>query len=192
MSHLNIHTGQHLQPVAASTECEIAALGGRLRAATLADLPQLQAAVGHPSFPTMLPLRQHWQQGSLATWLQRFAGTNQEGMPILWSLDLPDHPCAAQICALPRAGEQDLALSYWLHPTFWRQGLLSTALAALLAHLARNWDQRRYWAACSPDNLASAALLRKLGFTQIPGAGPSYTVHDQVLNTIAFQLQLPA
>lgn len=56
------------------------------------------------------------------------------------------------------------ALGFWVGPPWWRSGLASEALAALIAHLFATRDVAALEARAFADDVASAALLGRLGF----------------------------
>lgn len=55
-------------------------------------------------------------------------------------------------------------LGYWLMPTYWRQGLLTEALPSVFRYAFNALGVHRIHADVEPANVASCALLRKLGF----------------------------
>lgn len=55
-------------------------------------------------------------------------------------------------------------LGYWLMPEHWRQGILSEALPTIIRYAFREMGIHRLHADVDTENLASCALLRKLGF----------------------------
>jgi [ribosomal protein S5]-alanine N-acetyltransferase len=56
-------------------------------------------------------------------------------------------------------------IGYELASDWWRRGLMTEALGAMLAFGFDRMDLNRIEALVMPDNVASARLLRKLGFT---------------------------
>ncbi|MCU6435634.1 GNAT family N-acetyltransferase [Undibacterium sp. Jales W-56] len=55
-------------------------------------------------------------------------------------------------------------LGYWLHPDYWRQGVMQECLRSVLAHVFSTRQLHRIEAEVEPDNDASSDLLLKLGF----------------------------
>ncbi|RMG71487.1 MAG: N-acetyltransferase [Bacteroidetes bacterium] len=53
---------------------------------------------------------------------------------------------------------------YWLLPAYWRQGIAREAVSRLLDHGFAHAPYHRVEARVEPDNVASCALLRILGF----------------------------
>lgn len=62
------------------------------------------------------------------------------------------------------AQHRRLEIGYELHKDYWRQGLMSEALAAVLRFCFDCLQAHRVEADVTEGNVASAALLRKLGF----------------------------
>ncbi len=63
-----------------------------------------------------------------------------------------------------RGVAQCASLGYWIGEGFARQGLMTDGLAAVLDFAFERLALHRIEAACLPDNDASQALLRKIGF----------------------------
>lgn len=61
---------------------------------------------------------------------------------------------------------QSCSVGYWVGKRHARRGYTSGALLAVLPFIFDDLGLRRLEAACLPDNEASNALLRKLGFSQ--------------------------
>ncbi len=57
-------------------------------------------------------------------------------------------------------------IGYELHPTYWRQGIASEAIKAILRFGFQEMGLHRIEANVDPNNNASASLLRKLGFKE--------------------------
>ncbi|MFZ6846006.1 GNAT family N-acetyltransferase [Undibacterium sp. RuTC16W] len=55
-------------------------------------------------------------------------------------------------------------LGYWLHPDYWRQGVMQECLRAMLAHAFSAGQLHRVEAEVESTNKASSELLLKLGF----------------------------
>jgi RimJ/RimL family protein N-acetyltransferase len=64
-------------------------------------------------------------------------------------------------------GTDDRELGYWLGPDHWGRGLMSEAVAAIVAHGFETLGVHRLHATTDPDNAASQRVLVKAGFRQI-------------------------
>ncbi len=67
-------------------------------------------------------------------------------------------------------------IGYWLGETYWRQGIMSRALPIFIEELPPHITQLR--AKCFDFNPASAALLRRCGFTQNAAASSMELAKD--------------
>ena len=65
----------------------------------------------------------------------------------------------------PRRGANALEIGYWIHKDFINQGLATEITAALTKVAFEFLEMRRIEIHCALENLASAAVPRKLGYT---------------------------
>ncbi len=65
-----------------------------------------------------------------------------------------------------RGVAQMCSVGYWIGERYARQGFMSEALSALIAHAFGNLGLHRVEAACLPSNAASISLLRRNEFVQ--------------------------
>jgi ribosomal-protein-alanine N-acetyltransferase len=63
--------------------------------------------------------------------------------------------------------EQHVELSYWLSPLYWRQGLISEALSCVLNEWHLIHQKTTVYSDCHVNNLASIALLEKIGLQRV-------------------------
>ncbi|HUN52612.1 MAG TPA: GNAT family N-acetyltransferase [Candidatus Sulfotelmatobacter sp.] len=75
-----------------------------------------------------------------------------------------------------------LELGWIMVPAFWRRGLMSEALGAVLRHCFTAMDVHRVEATIEPENRASLALAAKFGF--VPEGGP---MRDRLLVSGSFR-----
>lgn len=66
-------------------------------------------------------------------------------------------------CELILRGRNQGEVSYVLHPDYWGQGLATAAARQLVQLGFGEYHLHRIFATCDPRNLASAAVLRRLG-----------------------------
>jgi RimJ/RimL family protein N-acetyltransferase len=64
-----------------------------------------------------------------------------------------------------RLGENELEIGYWIHKDHINQGLVTESTAALVKVAFEIIHVHRLEIHCDPQNFASAAIPRKLGFT---------------------------
>ena len=58
-------------------------------------------------------------------------------------------------------------IAYLINPLLWGQGLGTEAARLLLSEL-RNVGEKEFWGTCVPENFASARVMERLGFVEIP------------------------
>jgi ribosomal-protein-alanine N-acetyltransferase len=63
-----------------------------------------------------------------------------------------------------RGVSQSLSVGYWIGETYARQGLMTSALAAVIPFVFQTLGFHRLEAACLPSNIPSRQLLEKTGF----------------------------
>ncbi|MGB0534091.1 MAG: GNAT family N-acetyltransferase [Paracoccaceae bacterium] len=72
-----------------------------------------------------------------------------------------------------RGPSQVGTIGYWVGQQYARQGFMSEAIVAMVAHAFGALDLSRVESACLPDNLASRGVLEKAGF-KYEGVAQSY------------------
>jgi ribosomal-protein-alanine N-acetyltransferase len=72
-----------------------------------------------------------------------------------------------------RGPSQVGTIGYWVGQQYARQGFMSEAIIAMVAHAFGALDLSRVESACLPDNVASRGLLEKAGF-KYEGVAQSY------------------
>nr|WP_321242910.1 GNAT family N-acetyltransferase [uncultured Tolumonas sp.] len=60
-----------------------------------------------------------------------------------------------------------MELSYWLSPSYWRQGLMTEAVSCVLSEWLRTYPQIPVYSNSNINNLASIALLKKMGMQMV-------------------------
>jgi len=80
-----------------------------------------------------------------------------------------------------RVGTSTVDLGYALARRWWRQGLMSEAVAAVVAWALAQPTIYRVWATCDIDNVASARLLERVGMER-EGVLRRWLVHPNLSN----------
>lgn len=99
-------------------------------------------------------------------------GLFNDGMGFRWAIALREDPGKLiGSCGFfsVRRGTQTVEAGYELHPDFWRRGIMTEALRAVIQFSFGMQDLmqvHRIEALVAPGNLASNRLLEKLGFVQ--------------------------
>jgi [ribosomal protein S5]-alanine N-acetyltransferase len=73
--------------------------------------------------------------------------------------------CVAGNCELNLRSQIQGEISYALHPDYWGKGLATAAARQLVQLGFDDHDLHRIFATCDPRNVASAAVLQRLGMT---------------------------
>jgi ribosomal-protein-alanine N-acetyltransferase len=87
-------------------------------------------------------------------------------------------------CRLPEIG-------FILHPDYWSQGYATEAMTALVPHIFATSDLPALTADVDPDNLASRAVLRKLGFVETHRAERTFCLGGVWADSIYLELARP-
>lgn len=73
--------------------------------------------------------------------------------------------CVIGNCELNLRGRSQGEISYGLHPGYWGKGLATTAARQLVQVGFEKHGLHRVFGTCDPRNVASAAVLRRLGMS---------------------------
>ena len=83
-------------------------------------------------------------------------------------------------------------VGFLLHPDYWRQGIMTEAMAVIIAHLFEASDRTQLTADADPRNAASVSLLMSLGFEQTHRAEKTYCINGEWSDSVYFALQRPS
>jgi len=132
------------------------------------DLDDLLAVNGDPEVTRFLPYATWHSLEDGRAWLRRAQALGAAGNGR--QLVIVHHDDARVIGTLLLfrfdEGSARVELGYVLGRSHWGQGLMSEAVEATCAHAFSTLGIRRIEAEVNPDNAASNALLRKVGFTR--------------------------
>lgn len=136
-----------------------------LRHLTLNDAPFIVELLNEPSFLRFIgdrgvrsqqDARQYILNGPIASYKRNGFG--------LWLTFLKETGDPIGICGLlKRDSLPDADVGFAFLPAHWRQGYAFEAASAVVAHGRRSLGLKRILAITAPDNLASIALLEKMG-----------------------------
>jgi len=126
-------------------------------------------------------------------WLeQRFARLESRASPngqeqwLNWVIRLPTGALARYVQATI-AHDRTAHIAYEIGSKFWRQGIGSTAVSAMLGELAATYAVHTFAATLKARNYRSVALLRRLGFrSRVPRGLPdvTYTSDELVMHRV--------
>lgn len=82
-------------------------------------------------------------------------------------------------------------VGFMLRRPFWRQGIVSEAMTAILPHIWAVTDHDHLFADADPDNAASCGLLRALGFRETHRARNTFCIDGVWVHSVYFRLDRP-
>ena len=125
-------------------------------AVRLLNEPSFLRYIGDRKVRTIADARKYIREGPLASYTRHGFG--------LYVVELKDSRVPIGICGLlKRESLEDCDVGFAFLPQFWSRGYAFEAASAVLAE-ARAAGMKRILAITAPDNVASIALLEKLGF----------------------------
>ena len=140
----------------------------RLRLVTEADLPSLLEVNSNAEVTALLPYATWSSLSDGEAWYERMSGIQATGLALQFVVVNKSTGTAIGTCLLFRFEEASarVELGYALGRAFWGQGFMREALTALLNRAFGSMGLRRIEAEVDPRNIASAALLTRLGFAR--------------------------
>jgi ribosomal-protein-alanine N-acetyltransferase len=92
----------------------------------------------------------------------------QDGLGIRWAIALRDQPRLIGTCGYNTFDHESRRseIGYDLARAYWRRGIMSEALGAVLRYGFTTLDLHRVEATVAPENIASRRLLEHLGFRE--------------------------
>ena len=140
----------------------------RVRPLAAADLDDLMAVNGDPEVTRFLPYTAWSAPADAQAWLERMKAMQEVGTGCQLVISLSETDKAVGTILLFRYDEQSarVELGYALAKEYWGQGIAYEAARALLNTAFRKLSIRRVEAEVQPENLASSALLIRLGFVR--------------------------
>ncbi len=138
-----------------------------LRPLRLTDAPQVFANFSFDSVTEFYDLATFTElqqaQRLVETWITR----SNVGEGLRWAITLIGHDQLIGTCGFHNLSTENnrAEIGYELHPDFWRKGLMSEAVGAMLKHGFNSLNLNRIEAFIDPINHASHQLLLRCGFT---------------------------
>jgi [ribosomal protein S5]-alanine N-acetyltransferase len=150
-----------------------------LRPATRADAAALfEGYAADPAVSRYMTWRPHRDRGETEQFLLRCEDVWDKRSAFPWTLRLKaDGSFAGMLEARVRPHIVDIG--YALVPRLWRRGLMSEAVAGLVAWALEQPSIHRVWAVCDVENIASARLLESVGM-QLEGRLRRWLIHPNV------------
>jgi len=83
-------------------------------------------------------------------------------------------------------------VGFLLHPDYWRQGIVSEAMNAIIPYLFDVTDHAQLTADADPRNAASVGILKSLGFQETHRAENTFCINGEWSDSVYFALQRPS
>jgi len=83
-------------------------------------------------------------------------------------------------------------VGFLLHPDYWRQGIVTEAMNAIIPYLFDVTDYTQLTADADPRNTASVGLLTALGFRETHRAERTFCIDGEWSDSVYFALQRPS
>ncbi len=138
----------------------------RIRPLEVADAEALFVLKSDPSVTACYGQDPHPSVERTREWVSRNVEEQQRGEVLHWVLELRDEGEIIGACCLWNFNDSRTCaeIGYELRPEFWRQGLMTEALSAIIDHAFGSLRFHRLEAVPLASNRASIGLLLKLGF----------------------------
>jgi ribosomal-protein-alanine N-acetyltransferase len=134
-----------------------------LRAPTLDDADLLfERMASDPEVSRYMSWRPHRDVGETRRVITEIFNVAGE---TVWLIELRDGDGGVGVCGWRRPQPHIIDFGYYLARGWWRQGIMSEAVAMLLDKAQRDPTVYRVTAHCHVDNIASARLLERSGLT---------------------------
>lgn len=82
-------------------------------------------------------------------------------------------------------------VGFLLHPNYWRQGIVSEAMKAIIPYLFKVTDHAQLTADADPRNAASVGMLKALGFHETHRAKNTFCIDGVWSDSVYFALPRP-
>lgn len=140
----------------------------RLRPLEIIDAEALFAIKSDPSVTKCYGLEPHRCLERTREWVGGIIEDQRRGGVQFWALELRESKGVIGACCLWNFNDSRTCaeIGYELRPEFWRKGLMTEALSAILDHAFDDLRLHRVEANPLASNAASITLLLKLGFRQ--------------------------
>jgi ribosomal-protein-alanine N-acetyltransferase len=83
-------------------------------------------------------------------------------------------------------------IGFLLHPDYWRQGIVTEAMNAIIPYVFEVTDVTKLTADADPRNAASVNLLKSLGFQETHRAKNTFCINGEWSHSVYFALQRPS
>jgi [ribosomal protein S5]-alanine N-acetyltransferase len=134
-----------------------------------------------PAVATFMTWRPHRGIGETVEFLRRCEQEWIDGSAFSWTLWMKGRGELAGVIEMRPSGAA-VVLGYALGRRWWRQGLMSEALTAVVQWALARPEIYRVWATCDVENVASARVLERVGMER-EGVLRRWLVHPNLGDT---------
>ena len=139
-----------------------------LRDVRLSDCKEYYEYLNHPEVSKFIPTSclPSSPEGAKKE-LQFFRNLHNRRLSIYWAITESSTDKMIGACGFEKWSRlhQRLELAYDIDANYWRQGIATQCLTAIINYAFQEMQAQRVEAFLKPDNVASAGLLNKIGFT---------------------------
>ena len=136
-----------------------------LRPVELKDARQIYTTYAGEAAPThYMNFARHWELEESEAFALRCIECWKSGSAFAWAVESKSHGAIIGVIDL-RLTPPKADFGYIYGQEFWGQGFATEAAAAVVNWAIAQPEIFRVWATCYPDNLASAAVLQKVGLS---------------------------
>jgi [ribosomal protein S5]-alanine N-acetyltransferase len=155
-----------------------------LRRARIEDLPRFHAIMSDKRAMRYWSSLPHETVARTREWLQSMIDAPTEGGD--------DYVIEYEGRVIGKAGCHRLPeIGFILDPDYWGKGLAREAMEAVIAHLFATRPIDKLTADVDPRNRASLGLLKRLGFRETGRAKGTWTIGDEVCDSVYLALERP-
>lgn len=155
-----------------------------LRRARIEDLPRIHAIMSDKRAMRYWSSLPHETEERTREWLQSMIDAPAEVSE--------DYVIEHEGRAIGKAGCYRLPeIGFILDPDYWGRGLAREAMEAVIQHLFATRPIDKLTADVDPRNLASLGLLKRLGFRETSRAKGTWTIGDEVCDSVYLALPRP-
>ena len=155
-----------------------------LRGARQYDLLDLYAVFSNPRAMAYCSTAPHDSPACTQQNLDRLIASGQEN-PTYFVIEMNGR-------VIGTAGmHQSDEVGFLLHPDFWRQGIITEAMQAIIPYLFEVTSHSQLTADADPKNSASVGLLKSLGFHETHRAENTFCIEGVWSDSVYFALPRP-
>ena len=161
-----------------------------LRKMTIEDAPALFEMRSSDDIMRYLDRPYHRSVEDSLEMLRKISESLEKNEAIGWAISLHEKPEMIGNISYHRVEREHhrAEIGYMLQPAYWRQGILSEAMAVVLDYGFRVMKLHSIEGNVNPRNLASSALLKKFGFVREAYFRENYLYNGKFIDTEIYSL----